>query len=90
MNQARVAVITRTKNRAILLKRAIRSVLDQKYEDWTHVIVNDGGDAGEFSVLAESGRIQGRVTVIDNPSVGMEAASIPGYGRAKRIHCGSR
>jgi glycosyltransferase involved in cell wall biosynthesis len=78
MNQARVAVITRTKNRTILLKRAIRSVLDQGYEDWTHVIVNDGGDADEVHrVLAPSlDEYKGRVTVIDNPaSVGMEAAS---------------
>jgi glycosyltransferase involved in cell wall biosynthesis len=78
MNQARVAVITRTKNRAILLKRAIRSVLDQTYEDWTHVIVNDGGDLEEVHrVLAPTlDEYKGRVTVINNPaSVGMEAAS---------------
>jgi len=42
MNRARVAVVTRTKNRAILLERAIHSVLKQKFHDWTHVIVNDG------------------------------------------------
>ncbi len=78
MNQARVAVITRTKNRALLLKRAIRSVLDQEYADWTHVIVNDGGDAEEVRrVLAPSlDAYRGRLTMIDNPlSVGMEAAS---------------
>ena len=78
MNQARVAVITRTKNRSILLKRAIRSVLDQEYEDWTHVVVNDGGNVEEVrQVLAPSlDEYKGRVTVINNPtSVGMEAAS---------------
>ncbi|EFK10057.1 glycosyltransferase, group 2 family protein [delta proteobacterium NaphS2] len=78
MKNARVAVITRTKNRAILLKRAIPSVLGQKYQDWTHVIVNDGGDPDEVrSVVAP--HVDGyrdRITLIDNPtSVGMEAAS---------------
>jgi glycosyltransferase involved in cell wall biosynthesis len=78
MNQARVAVVTRTKNRAILLERAIHSVLEQKFHDWTHVIVNDGGDAEEVNrVLAPNlDAYRGRVVVINNPaSVGMEAAS---------------
>lgn len=78
MKRARVAVITRTKNRAILLKRAVESVLSQKYQDWTHVIVNDGGAPEEIRrVLAPNMELYGgRVTVIDNPaSLGMEAAS---------------
>jgi glycosyltransferase involved in cell wall biosynthesis len=78
MNQARVAIITRTKNRVLLLERALRSVLDQTFQDWTHVIVNDGGDAAEVrkAVAPYLERYRGRVTVIDNPvSVGMEAAS---------------
>ena len=78
MNRARVAVVTRTKNRAILLERAIHSVLEQKFHDWTHVIVNDGGDAEEVHrVLAPNlDAYKGRIVVINNPaSVGMEAAS---------------
>lgn len=78
MNPTRVAVITRTKNRSILLERAMDSVLGQKFQDWRHVIVNDGGDAAEISrvVAPNLERYRGRLTVIDNPvSVGMEAAS---------------
>ena len=40
---ARIAVITRTKNRPLLLKRCLRSVFDQSYDGYVHVIVNDGG-----------------------------------------------
>lgn len=40
----KVAIITRTKDRPNFLKRAIKSVAKQSYEDYTHVIVNDGGD----------------------------------------------
>lgn len=78
IKSARVAVITRTKNRIILLKRAIRSVLDQEFQDWIQVIVNDGGDPAEVDALvaAHADEYKGRCLVIHNPqSLGMEAAS---------------
>lgn len=77
-NQPLVAIITRTKNRTILLKRCIQTVLAQTSEDWCHVIVNDGGDAHELELLVErfSSEYAGRLKVINNEkSVGMEAAS---------------
>lgn len=40
----KVAVITRTKDRAVYLKRALDSVAAQTYPDYIHVIINDGGD----------------------------------------------
>jgi glycosyltransferase involved in cell wall biosynthesis len=39
-----VAVITRTKDRPVFLKRAIESVAGQTFTSYVHVIVNDGGD----------------------------------------------
>lgn len=74
----RVAIITRTKNRTVLLQRAIDSVLGQSLQDWVHVIVNDGGDPTEVDALVRSKTeaYRGRVRLIHNPvSVGMEAAS---------------
>lgn len=41
---SKVAIITRTKDRPAFLKRALRSVSGQVYDNYTHVIVNDGGD----------------------------------------------
>lgn len=78
MIRARVAVITRTRNRPLLLERALDSVLDQRFADWSHVVVNDGGDADPVrrAIASRQDRYRGRLTVIDNPqSVGMEAAS---------------
>lgn len=46
-----VAVITRTRNRPVLLARAIESVRRQRFEDWVHVIVNDGGDRAHLDAL---------------------------------------
>lgn len=73
-----VAIITRTKNRPALLGRAMESVLAQRFQDWIHVIVNDGGEAAEVETIAEAFHESygGRLRVIHNPSsLGMEAAS---------------
>jgi glycosyltransferase involved in cell wall biosynthesis/SAM-dependent methyltransferase len=76
--KARVAIITRTKNRTILLRRAVESVLAQTFQDWIMVIVNDGGNKVDVeSLVAEhKDKWQGRYLIVDNDeSVGMEAAS---------------
>lgn len=73
-----VAIIMRTKNRAILLARAINSVLEQSYQNWHLYIVNDGGDPKDVEDLVDvySHNLQQRITIIHNPtSLGMEAAS---------------
>jgi glycosyltransferase involved in cell wall biosynthesis len=78
MQNATVAIITRTKNRNILLKRAVESVLGQTYTNWVHVIVNDGGQIMEIENLLSPYKsvYKGRVVTIHNPvSLGMEAAS---------------
>jgi len=77
-----VSVITRTKNRPLLLARAVESVKSQTYAAIEHVIVNDGGDPDAVTqVLSRAG--QSSSIVIHNPeSVGMEAASNLGIRRA--------
>ncbi len=79
MNPQRlVTVITRTKNRTLLLDRAVRSVMGQTHTDWQHVIVNDGGDPQPVNDLLQKyeAGYNGRLMVIHNPqSAGMEAAS---------------
>ena len=77
----KVAIITRTKNRNILLRRAIESVLCQEMQDWIMVIVNDGGDKGALELLLEEYRpnFHNRLHVIHHEqSKGMEAASNAG------------
>jgi glycosyltransferase involved in cell wall biosynthesis len=77
-NTPLVAIITRTKNRNILLERCIKTVLAQTEEDFLHVIVNDGGDDQAVDQLVARYRDQyrGRLLLIHNKtSVGMEAAS---------------
>lgn len=73
-----VGIVMRTKNRAVLLKRALESVLNQTYPHWQLVVVNDGGETELVEKLLANydSQWQGRMTVIHNSqSVGMEAAS---------------
>ena len=75
---ARVAVITRTKDRPLLLRRAIRSVLDQTFKEWLLVIVNDGGspDSVDLVVDAMADELSGQVVVLHHPvSFGMQTAA---------------
>lgn len=74
---ATVAIITRTKNRPLLLKRAGESVARQSYDNYIWVIVNDGGDEAEVKAVIRSCDVpRDRIRLISNQqSVGMEAAS---------------
>ncbi|MCA3559675.1 MAG: glycosyltransferase [Aestuariivirga sp.] len=75
-----VGVVMRTKDRAVLLRRALESVKSQSHANWQLVIVNDGGDEAPVDWLV--GQIfqhDERVTVIHHAeSRGMEAASNAG------------
>lgn len=76
----KVAVITRTKNRKILLWRALQSVCKQTFKDFVWVIVNDGGEKPDVDAVAQKARDQ-KVEVIvlhHEKSIGMEAASNAG------------
>jgi glycosyltransferase involved in cell wall biosynthesis len=64
-----VGIITRTKDRSLLLERSIRSVLGQTYKNWAHIIVNDGGDRDVLETILSkyASQYQAKLTLIDNP-----------------------
>ncbi|WP_410218279.1 glycosyltransferase family A protein [Paracoccus sp. (in: a-proteobacteria)] len=72
-----VAIVTRTKDRPLLFRRAAQSIAGQSWTNYCWVIVNDGGEvAPVHEIIAGSGIDPARITLIDNvSSVGMEAAS---------------
>lgn len=81
----RVSIITRTKDRPLLIARSIQSVLKQTNENWLHIIVNDGGNSKTLQDVIDqfSSDYQGRLKLISNSSslgttralnVGMKAA----------------
>lgn len=59
----KVVVVTRTKDRSVFLKRAIESVKGQTFTDYTHVIINDGGDKNAVGEVVSSFNeaIQGKI-----------------------------
>ncbi len=76
----KVAVITRTKDRTILLQRALQSVLKQTFKDFIWVVVNDGGEKEAVDTVAAEAESKGvEVRVLHHrQSKGMEAASNAG------------
>lgn len=80
-----VTIITRTKDRPLLLDRAIRDCLAQTLDDWELIIVNDGGAAADVDELLSRYEepLAGRAHVIHNPaSQGMEHASNQAIAKA--------
>jgi glycosyltransferase involved in cell wall biosynthesis len=80
MNPA-VTIVTRTKDRPRLLARAMASVLAQTYEDWEHIIVNDGGEPVGLEQLAKkhAEAYRGRLTVLHHETArGMQEAANAG------------
>ncbi|SOC92071.1 methyltransferase, FkbM family [Rhizobium sp. AN5] len=75
-----VGIVTRTKDRTVLLRRALESVKHQTYEDWKLVVVNDGGQAEPVDwLVAQIFQGDARVSVLHHEvSKGMEAASNAG------------
>ncbi|MBO9484011.1 glycosyltransferase family A protein [Salinisphaera sp. G21_0] len=76
-NCPRVAVITRTKDRPIMLERALESVSKQSFKNFVWVVVNDGGDKEKAEKIVAKGKKKGLTTLLINnsSSLGMEAAS---------------
>ncbi|HEX5688579.1 MAG TPA: glycosyltransferase, partial [Roseiflexaceae bacterium] len=82
---ARVAIITRTKNRPLLLRRAIQGMLDQTFKDWLLVIVNDGGSPESVELVVDelADQLAGRVLVLHHPiSLGMQTAANAGISNS--------
>ena len=75
-----VAVVMRTRDRPLLLRRALADVCAQTFADWHLVVVDDGGDPAVVDdVVRGHAGLAGRVTVLHNPEPrGMEAASNQG------------
>lgn len=81
MNAARVGIIVRTKDRHMLLNRALKSISNQSFMDWHLFIVNDGGVPKNFEKILELNHqsIQGKYTIQNNHvPIGTSAAANQG------------
>jgi len=81
-----IDIILRTRDRPLLLRRALKDIISQRYQDWHIQLVNDGGDRATLEhTLAEfADGLAGRVTVQHNSiSVDRPAAINQGLDAAK-------
>ena len=86
----RVAIITRTKNRPIMLPRVLMSIGKQTFKDFIWVLVNDAGDRAPIEAITKRALEKGiDVKVIHRAkSLGMEAAANDGVCQSEStIHC---
>ena len=73
----KVSVVTRTKNRPMLLRRVAATLSRQTFQDFEWVVVNDGGDSEPVDAVVDDGGVApARVTIVhSDDGVGMEAAA---------------
>lgn len=69
-----VSVILPVRNRAALLKRAVRSVWEQTWQDWELVAVDDGSDDATLAVLQGLAAQEPRMRVLSTPPRGVSHA----------------
>lgn len=74
---SRIAIITRTKNRPLLLRRCFESLLMQSYKDFQWIIVNDNGLKEDVDLIASDARKNNISTKVihRSESVGIAAAA---------------
>lgn len=86
----KIAVITRTKDRPIFLRRCANDLLEQKFAELCWVIVNDGGDSEPVENTASYARSHGLhcITVHLKENVGVAEAANEGirHSESEYIH----
>jgi glycosyltransferase involved in cell wall biosynthesis len=85
MPHPEITILTRTRNRPVLLARAMQSVLGQENApEWEWIVVNDGGDRAEVETCLQAARAGGRLRLLHTGrSQGMEHASNFGLREAR-------
>ncbi len=83
MNKPLISCITPTFNRAHLLPRAIESTINQSYQDWEMIIVDDGSEDNSEEVVRGYIEKDERIKYFKNPGKGGNAARNYGIKQAK-------
>jgi len=85
----RVAIVVRTKNRPLFLRRALDSIFAQTFTDFVAVVVNDAGKRPPVDAVVKEyeQRAAGRIRVVHNAnSKGREAAMNAGVSASESTY----
>lgn len=74
MTVPKLSIVTRTKNRNLMLERTIKSVRNQTSKDYIHIILNDGGDEKKLEELLKKYPDKNRKVIHNKKSVGIVPA----------------
>jgi len=83
----KVSVIISTYNRANLLARAIKSVLNQTFQDFELIIVDDGSTDNTSEVVEEFEKKDSRIKYIWQENFGVQAKPMKIRRRFKENFC---
>lgn len=78
-----ITVIIPVYNAEKYLKRTIKSVINQNYEEWEIIAVNDGSTDNSLNILQEFSELDSRIHIISKENSGAGAARNEGLKYAK-------
>lgn len=86
MKRPQVTVLMPVYNGARYLREAIESILNQTYEDFEFLIINDGSTDNSLSILNSYAKLDGRIRVVSRPNKGLIATLNEGISLAKGVY----
>ncbi len=70
-----ISVIIPTYNRAELLKQSIESLNEQTFKEWECIIVDDGSDFDQLSLIRDFVRDKEKIKLINRPEINLKGPS---------------
>lgn len=62
-----LTIITPTKNRLVLLRETMDTVKGQGFQDWEHIVIDDGSDDGSIEEIGQRAAADPRIRLIQHP-----------------------
>lgn len=78
-----ISVVMSVRNEEKCVRETVQSILEQTFQDWELIIVDDGSTDGTGAILGEFAGRDARVRILNGPKRGLTAALIAGCAEAR-------
>lgn len=85
MAQPLVSILMPVKNTAAYLDACLDSIVQQKYQHWELIAVNDHSTDHSLAILEQYAKHEERITVLENQETGIITALRVAYGRSQGL-----